>query len=93
MAEKKKVVKRKGIKNVRKTKRRRARNLGEKKVLKLAMKAAREAIAANTETVIETLKKTVSVLDKAVTKGIIHLNKASRLKSRMFSAYNKTKKK
>ncbi|MBI5078410.1 30S ribosomal protein S20 [Candidatus Saganbacteria bacterium] len=88
MAEKK-VVKRKGVKNVRKTKRRRARNQRENKTLKTALKAARAAVLKNAVDAADKLKTAMAVIDKASEKGIIHRNKASRLKSRLFLAYNK----
>jgi len=90
MAEKK-VVKRKGLKNVRKTKKRRARNQREKQILKVALKAARAAVAAKAAEALEKIRKAISIIDKAAQRGIIHLNKAARLKSRLFQAYNKTK--
>lgn len=84
MAEKK-PVKRKHVKNVRKTKKRRARNVREKNILKAAIKAARTALTA------EAVKKAISTLDKAAERGIIHRNKADRLKSRLTLALNKKK--
>ena len=90
MAEKKIFI-RKGIKNVRKTKKRAARNLMDKKNLRTALKAARRAIAAKAADVAEKIKKAVSILDKAAERKVIHANKASRLKSRLSLAYNKTK--
>jgi len=90
MAEKK-VKKRKGVKNVRKTKRRQARNLLAKKELKLVVKEARAAIVAKAADLAEKLQKAISVLDKAAERQIIHKNKASRLKSRLTLAFNKSK--
>jgi small subunit ribosomal protein S20 len=90
MAERK-VKKRKGVKNVRKTKRQHARNLVEKKTLKAAIKAARIAIEKKAADMLEIVKKAVSVLDKAAERKIIHRNKASRLKSRLAHAVNKLK--
>lgn len=90
MAEKK-VVKRKGLKNVRKTKKRHARNLKEKITLKAALKAARAAIAAKAADCMDKIKKSISILDKAAERKIIHPNKAARLKSRLTLAFNKIK--
>ncbi len=90
MAEKK-IVKRAGLKNVRKAKKRQARNLKEKNILKAAVKAARRAIASRAADLAEKLKKTISVVDKAVQRKIIHANKAARLKSRLTLAFNKIK--
>jgi small subunit ribosomal protein S20 len=88
MAEKK-IVKRKGLKNVRKARRRQARNLLEKNKLKAAVKAARAAIASKAADVMEKIKKAISIIDKAAQRRIIHANKAARLKSRVSLAYNK----
>jgi small subunit ribosomal protein S20 len=90
MAEKK-VFKRKHVKNVRKTKKQRARNVREKNLVKLTLKTARQAVIAKAADVVEKIKKAVSVLDKAAERGIIHANKAARLKSRLNLAFNKTK--
>ncbi|MDD5594416.1 MAG: 30S ribosomal protein S20 [Candidatus Margulisbacteria bacterium] len=87
----KKPIKRKHVKNVRKTKKQRARNVREKNFLKAALKAARLAVASKAADVLDKIKKAVSVLDKAAERKIIHANKAARLKSRLNLAYNKTK--
>lgn len=90
MAEKK-VVKRTGLKNVRKAKKRQARNLKGKIVLKAAIKAARQAVASKASDLAEKLRKTISIIDKAAGRKLIHANKAARLKSRLTLAYNKIK--
>ncbi len=87
----KKPVKRKHVKNVRKTKKQRARNVREKNLLKAALKAARLAVSSKAADVLDKIKKAASVLDKAAERGIIHANKAARLKSRLNLSYNKTK--
>ncbi|MBN3033310.1 MAG: 30S ribosomal protein S20 [Candidatus Saganbacteria bacterium] len=87
----KKPVKRKHVKNVRKTKKQRARNVREKNLLKLTLKAARAAVITKAADVLEKIKQAASVLDKAAERGLIHANKAARLKSRLNLAYNKTK--
>lgn len=91
MAEKKKVVKRKGVKNVRQTKKRRARNVAEKNTLKKAIKVARTAITGKIADAADKLKQVISSLDKAAERGIIHANKAARLKSRLMVAFNRSK--
>jgi small subunit ribosomal protein S20 len=90
MAEKK-VVKRTGLKNVRKAKKRQARNLKDKRVLKAAIKAARQAVASKASDLVEKIRKTISIIDKAAGRKVIHANKAARLKSRLTLAYNKIK--
>ena len=91
MAEKK-VIKRKGLKNVRKTKKRHARNVREKNILKSALKAARSAVATKAADVLDQIKKAVSIIDKAAERGILHKNTASRKISRLLRQFNKTKK-
>ena len=91
MAEKK-TVKRKHVKNVRKTKKQHARNLQAKKGVKTLLKTARAAITSKAKDVVEQIRKAISIIDKAAERGIIHANKASRLKSRLNLAYNKIKK-
>lgn len=90
MAEKK-VVKRTGLKNVRKAKRRHARNVREKILLKKSLKSVRLAIGSKAQNVVELLTKAVSIIDKAAERKIIHANRASRLKSRLMLAYNKNR--
>lgn len=63
---------------------RRERNRSAKSALRTALKKFREAVAAkNLDEAQEHRKAVAKALDKAATKGIIHVNKASRLKSRM----------
>ena len=89
----KKIVKsaRKHVKNVRKTKKRTARNRRAKAFLKDVVKTTRAAITNKAADVADSLKKAISALDKAVQRGIIHANKAARLKSRLTKASNKNK--
>ncbi|OGC34523.1 hypothetical protein A2311_05615 [candidate division WOR-1 bacterium RIFOXYB2_FULL_48_7] len=92
MAEKKvKKTARKGIKNVRKSKKRHLRNLKEKTLLKKLVKETRKAIAAKTADVKEKIQKAISFFDKLAQRKIIHANKAARLKSRIIKAFNKVK--
>lgn len=80
-----------GIKNVRKTKKRHARNLEAKNAIKKAFKAAEKAVAAKTAEAKELLKKAVVLIDKAVQRGIIHRNKAARKKSSLQLKFNAIK--
>ena len=89
MAEKKKTVTRKHVKNVRQTKRRHERNVVEKTKLKKALKDARTAIAEKAKDAADKVKKAISALDKAAENKIIHKNKASRLTSCLNLALNK----
>ena len=59
---------------------RRARNRTEKSNLRNAVK---EFLAAPADKAPETFRATSSVVDKAASKGVIHKNKAGRIKSRL----------
>ena len=49
-----------------------------------ALRKMREAVAAgNKETAEKTFRETVSALDKAIQKGVLHKNTAGRYKSRL----------
>lgn len=63
---------------------RRDRNRAQKTRLRHSLRKFREAIAAKKLDEAAALSRTTSILlDKAASKGVIHANKASRLKSRM----------
>lgn len=64
-------------KKMRSDKRKRARNLRAKLIVKAAVKTARQHPGS------ETFKIAQRALDKAVTARLIHRNKAARLKSRL----------
>ncbi len=72
-----------GIKRVRQSKKRRARNIAAKKVVKTALKAAERAIKAKSADAKDLVKKAISAIDKTVERGILHKNKAARVKSRL----------
>ena len=80
-----------GIKEVRKTVKRKARNLLAKKQLKQLLKQAGRSIAAKAQDVGEMIRKAVSAIDKASERGILHKNTAARKKSRLLIRFNKTK--
>lgn len=80
-----------GIKRARQAKKRKARNLATKKAIKNAVKAADRAIKAKSAEVNDLIKTAVSVIDKAVERGIVHKNSGSRKKSRLLLRYNKAK--
>ncbi len=68
-------------KRARQTKKRTEKNKAVKALIKGSVKrvtSAKDKAAAESE-----LKKTVSILDRAATKGIIHKNKASNKKSEL----------
>lgn len=69
---------------------RRERNRSAKSALRTGLRKFREAVAAkNFDEAKERRLAVAKALDKSAAKGVIHVNKASRLKSRM-SRYLKT---
>ncbi len=80
-------------KYLRKSEARRTNNRAIKENLKKLVKNTRRFIVAkNIEKAQKSLQMTTKALDKAAQHGIIKKNKASRDKSRLMLAYNKTKK-
>jgi small subunit ribosomal protein S20 len=79
------------MKRVKTSKMRKARNLAAEREVKKAFKSAEKAIAAKSADAKELVKKAVSVIDKAVQRGIIHNNRAARSKSRLLLKCNKIK--
>ena len=71
-------------KSIRQTRKRTARNLVWKRKIKSLAKKVRKLAAGKEieENPEELLKKAQATLDKAAGKGVIHKNKAARLKSR-----------
>lgn len=68
-------------KRARQTVKRRARNVAARSKLRTAIKSVVNAVnAGNKEEAVANLKSAVPVIDAAVTKGVIHRNKASRHK-------------
>lgn len=79
-------------KNIRKTATNAKRNRAVKSRLKTVAKAANAAAATgNVEAVAKIAPVCASVFDKAVKSGVIHANKAARMKSRLAKAQNKAK--
>ena len=71
-------------KRVRQNEKRNAVNRNNRSKLRTQIKKMRTAIAGGDQTQsTELLTSTVSVIDKAVNKGIIHRNTAARYKSRL----------
>ncbi len=72
------------LKRARQTEKRTTANRANKSRLRTALRALREAIAkGDKEGVKAGYRSTVSVLDKAVQKGVVHKNTASRYKARL----------
>ena len=55
----------------------------QRSMVRTAMKASAKSVEAKDKNVNETFKAAQSTVDKMVSKGVIHKNKAARLKSRM----------
>jgi len=71
-------------KRARQSEKRRIRNKHQRSGMRTAVKAVVYAIeAGEKETAATALKVAVPALDKAVSKGLIHKNKAARQKSRL----------
>ena len=72
------------LKRARQTEHRTARNRANTSALRTQLRELRETIAKGDKTAAEqTYRQTVSALDKAIQKGTLHENTASRYKSRL----------
>jgi small subunit ribosomal protein S20 len=72
------------LKRARQTEKRTARNRANTSRLRTALRQLREALAKGDKAAAEQVfRQTVSALDKAVQKGVIHHNTSSRYKSRL----------
>jgi small subunit ribosomal protein S20 len=72
------------LKRARQTERRTVRNRANTSSLRTQLRELREVIAKGDKAAAEqTYRKTVSILDKAIQKGTLHENTASRYKSRL----------
>ena len=72
------------LKRARQTERRTAQNRANASSLRTQLRELRETIAKGDKAAAEqTYRKTVSALDKAIQKGTLHENTASRYKSRL----------
>jgi len=72
------------LKRARQTELRTTRNRANKSRLRGALRSLRQAMAkSDKEAVQSAYRATVSVVDKAVQKGVVHKNTASRYKARL----------
>lgn len=72
------------IKRARQTEKRTARNRSNTSQLRGVLRELREGLAkGDKKTAEQVFRQTVSALDKAIQKGVIHKNTASRYKSRL----------
>jgi len=70
--------------------RNRLRNVSIRSAVKTAVRKVLEAVkSANSEEITVALNKAYSVIDKAVSKGVLHKNTAARKKSRITRHINK----
>lgn len=80
------------LKRARQTETRSARNRSNTSRLRSALRQLRESLAKGDKTAAEQVyRQTVSALDKAIQKGVIHENTASRYKSRLCARLNALK--
>jgi small subunit ribosomal protein S20 len=72
------------LKRARQTETRTARNRANRSRLRSALRDLRDALGKGDKSTAEkTYRSTVSALDKAVQKGVVHKNTASRYKARL----------
>jgi small subunit ribosomal protein S20 len=72
------------LKRARQTVKRTDRNRASSSRLRTAMRSMRESLEKGDKTAAaQTYRETVSALDKAIQKGVLHENTASRYKSRL----------
>ena len=79
------------IKRVKKTKEKTALNKAKRSELKTAIRHYNEALAANAANCQDLLKATISKVDQAASRKLIHKNTASRKKSQLMKAFNTAK--
>ena len=70
-------------KRARQNEKRRRHNMSMRSMYRTQVKKVIAAIEAGDKKAAEVYKEAVSVIDKMVNKGVIHKNKAARLKSRL----------
>jgi small subunit ribosomal protein S20 len=76
-------------KRVRQNEKRRAINRSNRSALRTSIKKLRSALSGNNATAAgELLPETISSIDKAVQKGVLHRNAAARYKSRLTARVN-----
>jgi small subunit ribosomal protein S20 len=77
------------IKRIRTSEKRRVRNAAVRSTVRTSVKSTRTAIeGGQADQARESLLRTIQVLDKAATKGVIHKNTAARKKSRLTRQLN-----
>jgi len=80
------------LKRARQTEKRTARNRASTSQMRSALRVLRESLEKGDKAAAEqTYRQTVSALDKAIQKGVLHENTASRYKSRLSARLNALK--
>ncbi len=80
---------RSAVKRIRQNERRRIRNAAARSTVRTAVKATRAALDSGVKDEARAaVARTIQVLDKATTKGILHKNAAARKKSRLMRQVN-----
>ncbi|MEN6521815.1 MAG: 30S ribosomal protein S20 [Armatimonadota bacterium] len=77
------------MKDVKKSRQNHLRNLATKSKIKTFVKKSKSMIDEGSSEVAQIVSQTVSIIDKAAEKGIIHKNAAARRKSRLMKKANK----
>jgi small subunit ribosomal protein S20 len=78
-------------KRVRQNEKRRLNNRSNRSALRTSIKKLRSALAGSDQTALgELLPQTISKIDKAVQKGVLHRNAAARYKSRLTARVNQS---
>jgi len=76
------------VKDVKKSRERRVRNLDAKSKIKTFVKKTKTALDEGSEQATALLNETVSIIDRTAKRGIIHPNAAARRKSRLMKRAN-----
>ena len=76
------------VKDVKKSRERRLRNLDAKSKIKTFVKKTKAAMDEGSEQTTALVNETVSIIDTAARRGIIHPNAAARRKSRLMRRAN-----
>ncbi|MEP6742836.1 MAG: 30S ribosomal protein S20 [bacterium] len=75
-------------KRMRQSERRRQLNRGNRSRLRTSLKSLRSALEGDGKQASEILPGTISTIDRAVQKGVLHKNAAARYKSRLTARVN-----
>lgn len=79
------------IKRARTSEQRRLRNKQVKSRMRSAIRRFVDAVESDAGDLEARLNEAVSMIDRAVTKGIVHKNQAARKKSQLYRAFNERK--